>query len=72
MARERGRPRANRWIGQLIDGPAVDLAALARAQGVAAAGPVTTFGELLPALEAALDAVAGGVPYLLDVLVERG
>ena len=33
VARERRRPVENRWIGQRIDDPAPDLAALARSQG---------------------------------------
>ena len=71
MARQRGRPIENRGIGQHIDEPAIDLSALARAQGVAAAGPVQRFGDLIPALEKALAVVEGGRPYLLDVLVDR-
>ena len=72
MARQRGRPIENRWIGQRIDEPAVDFAALARSQGVAATGPVERFGELAGALDEALDAVALGKPYLLDIVVEAG
>ena len=34
VARERGRPVENRWIGQRIDDPAPDLAAMARAQDI--------------------------------------
>ena len=71
MARQRDRPAENAAIGQLIDEPAVDLCGIARAQGVAAAGPVAKFGDLLPALEAALSVVENGQPYLLDVLVMR-
>ena len=60
MARQRGRPVENRWIGQRIDEPAIDFAALARSQGVAATGPVERFGDLAGALDEALDAVALG------------
>ena len=42
VAKERGRPVENRWIGQRIDDPAPDLAMLARAQGLDGIGPVTT------------------------------
>ena len=72
MARQRGRPIENRWIGQRIDEPAIDFAALARSQGVAAAGPVERFGDLAGALDEALDAVALGKPWLLDIVVEAG
>ncbi len=39
VARERGRPVENKWIGQKID-PVVDNAAIARAQGFEAFGPL--------------------------------
>ena len=42
VAKVRGRPVENRWIGQRIDDPAPDLAMLARAQGLDGIGPVTT------------------------------
>ena len=70
MARQRNRPVENRWIGQAIDDPAPDFAALARAQGVVAAGPVSRHGDLAPALAEALRVVASGQPYLLDVVVQ--
>jgi thiamine pyrophosphate-dependent acetolactate synthase large subunit-like protein len=72
MARRRDRPVENCRIGQEIDNPPVDLAAIARAQGVAATGPIERHGDLAPALETALDVVAGGKPYFLDVVVEPG
>ena len=72
MARERDRPVENRWIGQRIDEPALDLAGFARSQGVAASGPVETVGGLAPALEAAIEAVEAGAPFLLDVVVQPG
>ena len=72
MARRRGRPIENRWIGQAIDEPAIDFASLARSQGVAAAGPIERFSELPAALEVALNTVASGKPYLLDIVVEPG
>ncbi len=72
MARQRGRPVENRWIGQRIDDPALDVAAFARAQGVAAAGPIEKVGELAPAIERGLRAVEAGEPYLVDVVVEPG
>ena len=70
MARQRGRPVENRGIGQRIDEPAIDFAALARSQGVEAAGPVERLADLAGALDEALDAVALGKPHLLDVVVE--
>ena len=70
VARERKRPVANRWIGQRIDDPAVDLAGLARDYGVAAEGPVTKAGDLLAALERGIKAVEAGKPYVVDVLID--
>ena len=71
-AKVRGRPPENRWIGQRIDDPAIDIAGLARAQGVEAEGPVETWGALGPAIDKGLAAVADGRPYLIDVRVEPG
>ena len=72
MARTRNRPEGNSGIGQHIDEPAIDLSAIAIAQGVDAEGPIQHFGELIPAFKKALAVVESGRPYLLDVLVDRG
>lgn len=70
VAKDRGRPVENRWIGQRIDEPAVDLAGLARDYGVAAEGPVAKASDLLAALERGLHCVEAGKPYLVDVLID--
>ncbi|MEP9347627.1 thiamine pyrophosphate-dependent enzyme [Xanthobacter sp. KR7-225] len=72
VAKARARPVENRWIGQRMDEPMVDLAAIARAQGVAAEGPVRTHAALEAAIARGLDHVAAGKPYLIDVHVEAG
>jgi thiamine pyrophosphate-dependent acetolactate synthase large subunit-like protein len=72
VARARGRPPENRWIGQRLSDPAVDLAAMARAQGLDAAGPVTDLAALPAALARAVAAAGAGRPYVLDVLVAAG
>ncbi len=46
MAKQRGRLVANKWIGQQMSGPEIDLAGLARAQGATAFGPVRTWDDL--------------------------
>ncbi len=46
VARMRNRPVENRWIGQRIADPEIDLAQLAQAQGAAGFGPVTDGAEL--------------------------
>ena len=72
VARARARPVANKWIGQRIDEPDIDLAAMARAQGALGIGPVTTVHALAPALEQALAAAAGGATCVIDVRVLPG
>ena len=41
MARARNRPVENKWIGQRMSDPEVDLAAMGRAQGAVGFGPIT-------------------------------
>ena len=65
VAKERRRPPENRWIGQRIDDPPVDLAGMGRDYGVAAEGPIEK-----AALERGIQAVESGEPYLVDVLIE--
>ena len=71
IAARRGRSVENAWVGQRIDEPAVDHAAMARAQGVAAEGPVTRIGDLPQALERAFRVVEGGAPCVVDVVVRQ-
>ena len=42
VARMRNRPVENRWVGQRISDPDIDIAGMARAQGAQGFGPVTT------------------------------
>ncbi|VTU34377.1 Sulfoacetaldehyde acetyltransferase [Variovorax sp. PBS-H4] len=72
VAKMRGREVDNRWIGQRIDNPKVDLCALAKAQGVASSRPVGTAAELEAEIARGLDVVAGGQPYLIDARVATG
>lgn len=72
VARTRSRPVENRWIGQRIAEPAIDLAAIARAQGIEAEGPVKTVAELEAAIARGLAAVAAGRPYFIDAHVAPG
>ena len=46
VARMRNRPVENKWIGQRISDPDIDLATLARAQGAVGFGPVEDVGKL--------------------------
>ncbi len=72
MARQRGRPIENRWIGQRLADPEIDLAQLARAQGALGFGPVGAPGELAAALASAIAAVDEGAVAVVDARVEPG
>lgn len=72
VAAARGRDVSRRWVGQRIDDPAPDLAALARAEGLDGIGPVTDPAELDAALARAVDLVRGSRPVVVDVVVEPG
>lgn len=75
VAKHRGRPIENKWIGMRMTDPVIDIAGLARDQGVAAEGPIEHLGDLAAALERALSTLEKGEPYLLDIMVaqsERG
>ncbi len=72
VAKERGRPVENKWIGQRIDEPDIDLAAMARAQGAEGIGPVTQLNELQSAVKQAIDHVKAGKVCVVDVRVVPG
>ena len=71
VARVRDRPVENKHVGQRIEGPVVDLAALARAQGTSAWGPVKTREQLTAVLADALVAVRAGGVAVVDCWVGR-
>jgi thiamine pyrophosphate-dependent acetolactate synthase large subunit-like protein len=70
MAEHRGRPAERAGIGTRPEGPAVDFATVARGFGIASAGPISSAEDLPRALATAVEVVAGGEPYLLDVVTE--
>ena len=72
MARQRDRPVANRWIGQAIREPDLDLAGLARAQGCVGIGPIEDPRKLVAALQEGAAAVRAGRPCVVDVRVRAG
>jgi thiamine pyrophosphate-dependent acetolactate synthase large subunit-like protein len=72
VARMRNRPVENRWIGQRISDPDIDLAAMARAQGAQGYGPVTAIGDLDALFKRAIAAVEAGHVAVVDVRVEPG
>jgi thiamine pyrophosphate-dependent acetolactate synthase large subunit-like protein len=72
VAQMRGRPAQNRWIGQRIDDPRVDLVAMARAQGFDSEAPVSTVEALAKALKRGAEIVAKGGRYFIDSVVTPG
>src|SRR3984885_2049197 len=72
MARARNRPVENKWIGQRMSAPEVDLAAMGRAQGAVGFGPITKPADLAGILEKAIAAVDAGQVAVVDVRVEPG
>lgn len=72
VAKMRGRPVENRWIGQKMIDPELDFAAIARAQGAVGIGPVTRPEDLAGAYAAAITIVDEGGVAVVDVHIEPG
>jgi thiamine pyrophosphate-dependent acetolactate synthase large subunit-like protein len=72
VARMRNRPVENRWVGQRISEPDIDIASMARAQGATAFGPVTEISELPSVFAKAVAAVEAGEVVVIDTRVEPG
>lgn len=72
VARMRGRPIENKWIGQKILNPEMDVCGIARSQGAIAFGPVTDCAELNQIFAKAIEKVKEGAVVVVDVRVEPG
>jgi thiamine pyrophosphate-dependent acetolactate synthase large subunit-like protein len=72
VARARTRPVANRWIGQRIGEPEIDLAEMARAQGCRGIGPVTEPDNLEAAIADGIRAVEAGQVCVIDIRIASG
>ncbi len=72
VAKERGRPVGNKWIGQAIRDPEPDLAVSARGLGLIGHGPVRDVASLRTVLDEAIRQVEGGASVLVDVRVMPG
>ncbi len=72
MAIMRNRPVENKWIGQKMLDPEIDLAALARAQGAHGFGPISKAEELPKVFAEAIAAVDAGGVAVVDVRIEPG
>jgi benzoylformate decarboxylase/acetolactate synthase-1/2/3 large subunit len=71
MARRRGTPVENSWIGMEIDRPAPDFAAVARGLGWHARGPIERPDDLAGALAEAVAVVRDDrSPALVDVVCQ--
>ena len=68
MARHRGTPVENAWIGQAINDPPPDFAGLARSFGWHAEGPIEDPAQVNGALLRALAVVKRGQPALVDTV----
>ena len=72
VARERARPVENKWIGQKMIDPDIDIAAIARAQGAEGIGPVTRVADIRPAIENGLELARAGKVVVIDARVLPG
>jgi thiamine pyrophosphate-dependent acetolactate synthase large subunit-like protein len=72
MAIMRNRPVDNKWIGQKMLDPEIDMAALARAQGARGYGPIAKAEELPGVFAEAIAAVDAGEVAVVDVRIEPG
>jgi thiamine pyrophosphate-dependent acetolactate synthase large subunit-like protein len=68
----RERPVENRWIGQRISDPDVDIAKIAAAQGAVGLGPVRTSKDLRATLKEAVKQVRAGSAVVVDVRILPG
>ena len=72
LAVARGRPPENKWIGQQMLGPELDIPMMARGQGAVGLGQVTSLDDLPRVLAEAIRLVDEGKTVVVDVRVEPG
>jgi thiamine pyrophosphate-dependent acetolactate synthase large subunit-like protein len=72
VAKERARPVENKWIGQRMSEPAIDIAAMARSMGAEGFGPIQRAQDLGPAMREALAAARAGKTCVIDAWVAPG
>jgi thiamine pyrophosphate-dependent acetolactate synthase large subunit-like protein len=71
MAKLRGTALERAHIGMDMDDPAPDFAAMAKAMGWYAEGPIERPGEIASALGRAIERVKAGQPALLDTITQK-
>ena len=72
MAVVRGRPTENKFVGQEMVNPAIDLIGLARAQGLDGEGPVENATDFRQAMLRGEKIVRAGGVYVIDARVDVG
>ena len=72
VARRRNRPVSNRWIGQSMTGPAIEIAKFAESQGAVGIGPITKMEDLEAAMKKGVEVLNAGGVCLIDVHVPPG
>jgi len=72
MAQSRGRPVENRWIGQRLDQPDIDIAGMARDMGAVGIGPLTEPAKVQAAIGEGIAAAQSGRPCVIDARVLPG
>jgi thiamine pyrophosphate-dependent acetolactate synthase large subunit-like protein len=72
IAKQRSRPPENRWIGQKIGDPDIDIAAMARSMGAVGIGPVIDPEEIGAALKLGVETAERGGVCVIDARVEPG
>ena len=72
VAKERGRPVENKWIGQRMSEPDIDVAKMSASMGAQSIGPVRSKKELHAAFVQALKIIEGGQPCIMDLDVAPG
>ena len=69
VAVARSRPVDNKWIGQRISDPDIDMGMIARGQGAKGFGPCNNAAELEKALKEAIAVVEGGGVAVVDARI---
>ena len=72
VAKNRGRNPDNKWIGQMLTDPDIDIAAMGRSLGTSGWGPVRTGDDLNSILRDAIARVDQGGVAVVDVQIASG
>jgi thiamine pyrophosphate-dependent acetolactate synthase large subunit-like protein len=72
VAKERHRPPENKWIGQRMTDPEIDIAQMSRAMGAEAIGPIRRAQDLESAVKEGLKLVSSGKVCVIDACVAPG